>query len=338
MTTSIAINGRFLTRRITGVERYAHEISRRLQDPKRFISPEKSLGQIKGHLWEQFVLPSRLHSNEILWSPANTSAWMVSNQVVTIHDASVFDHPEWFKPAFAAWTRLSWKILAKRVKAIITVSEFSRERLNHHLKIPKEKFHVIYNGVGKPFESQSQNCIETVKEKYGIKKPYFLFVGTIEPRKNLGMLLKSWEQAKLDTHELILAGGEGSVFAPVEYAAKIVHVSDEDLPALYSGAAAFINPSLYEGFGLTVLEAMACGTPVVASNTSALPEVFGDAPKLVDPQESNQLTEAMRMIIEDKAFANSLREKGFKKAEELSWEKSAAKTQEILQKAGDNHF
>lgn len=338
MTLSIAINGRFLTRRITGVERYAHEISRRLPEPKHFVSPKKPLGQISGHLWEQLILPSQLHPGEVLWSPANTSAWTVSDQVVTLHDASVFDHPEWFKASFAAWTRLSWKILVKRAKAIITVSEFSYERLKHHLKIPKEKIHVIYNGVGKPFEPQAQPRIEDIKQKYGIKKPYFLFVGTNEPRKNLEALLKAWGLAKLHTHELFLASTAGNVFATVKYAAITHHVHDEDLPGLYAGATAFINPSLYEGFGLTMLEAMACGTPVIGSNRGAFPKVFRDAFIPIHPNNTVQLAEAMKTIIEDRLLANSLREKGLKKAGELSWNKSAANTFKILQKASGEHF
>ncbi len=356
MNPSVAINGRFRTRRITGVERYAHEISKRLDFPNRFVSPNKPLGQVTGHLWEQFILPMRIRKNEILWSPANAGTWSIANQVITLHDASVFDHPEWFKPSFAAWTRLSWKVLAKRAKAIITVSEFSKQRLKHHLKISDGKTHVIHNGVGKPFEPQAVDCVKAAKEKYGIKKPYFLFVGTIEPRKNLNILLKVWEQLKLETHELFIAGAEGNVFMPVGHTSSVVHtpdtvghassvtympdevghvsnvtyVPDEDLPALHSGATAFVLPSFYEGFGLTALEAMACGAPVIASNTSAFPEVFGDVACLIDPAKPDELASAMKRIIEDRSLSNALREKGLKKAAELSWEKSAEKTQEVI--------
>ena len=339
MALKIAINARFQHRRVTGVGRYAQEISKRMEPKPRMIAPKKTIGQISGHLWEQFVLPLRLQKDEILWSPANTSAWVIRNQAVTIHDASVFDHPEWFHPAFAAWTRLSWKILSNRVKAIITVSEFSKERLMHHLKISDQKIHVIPNGVGKPFEPQSNKTIHETKRKYDLTKPYFLFVGTHEPRKNLGMLIKAFIQLKLSAYDLVIAGDKGVVFADINPgygsdAANIKflgYVSDIDLPALYSGAQAVIVPSLYEGFGLTTLEAMACGTPVIASNTTSFTEVTGDAALLVDPNKITEIKNAILKLIEDRNFANALRESGLRQAAQFSWDKSARKIQALLE-------
>ena len=339
MALKIAINARFQHRRVTGVRRYAQEISKRMEPKPRMIAPKKLTGQISGHLWEQFVLPLRLQKDEILWSPANTSAWMIRNQAVTIHDASVFDYPKWFHPAFAAWTRLSWKVLANRVKAIITVSEFSKERLMHHLKISDQKIHVIPNGVGKPFEPQSNKTIHEIKRKYDLTKPYFLFVGTHEPRKNLGMLIKAFIQLKLSAYDLVIAGDKGGVFADINPgygsdAANIKflgYVSDIDLPALYSGAQAVIIPSLYEGFGLTTLEAMACGTPVIASNTTSFPEVTGDAALIVDPNKITEIKNAVLKLIEDPDRANTLRESGLRQAAQFSWDKSARKIQSLLE-------
>ena len=339
MALKIAINARFQHRRVTGVGRYAQEISKRMEPKPRMIAPKKTIGQISGHLWEQFVLPLRLQKDEILWSPANTSAWMIGNQAVTIHDASVFDHPEWFHPAFAAWTRLSWKILSNRVKAIITVSEFSKERLMHHLKISDQKIHVIPNGVGKPFEPQSNKTIHEIKRKYDLTKPYFLFVGTHEPRKNLEILIKAFLELKLSACVLVIAGDKGEVFADTNpgYDSDAVnikflgYVSDADLPSLYSGAQAVIVPSLYEGFGLTTLEAMACGTPVIASNTTSFTEVTGDAALLVDPNKITEIKNAILKLIEDRNFANALRESGLRQAAQFSWDKSARKIQALLE-------
>lgn len=249
-----------------------------------------------------------------------------------MHDASVFDHPEWFKPAFSAWTRLSWTILAKRAKGIITVSNFSRERLAHHLRIDPQKIQVFLNGVGKPFEPQSRNRIECVKQKYNLNKPYFLFVGTIEPRKNIKLLLQAWQQAKLNSHGLVLAGSEGRVFKPtVGLEMKPIQISDEDLPAVYAGATAFINPSVYEGFGLTVLEAMACGAPVIAARIPAFVEIFGESALLVNPQDSLGLSESMKAIAGDRTLATSLRERGLQRAAELTWDESARRTQALLE-------
>jgi glycosyltransferase involved in cell wall biosynthesis len=338
MTNKIAVNGRCFSRRITGVERYAHEISKRMEPNPRIIAPGNMLGQISGHLWEQFILPAQLHNDRLLWSPANTGPWAINSQAVTIHDASVFDHPEWFSPSFASWTRLSWKILAKQAKAIITVSSFSRERLKYRLKISDEKIHIIPNGVGKPFELQPQKTIEVVKEKYGLTRPYFLFVGTVEPRKNLPNLFRAWEQAEINNHILVIAGTKGIVFAEAngphvksDTIKWLGYVPEPDLPALYAGATTVIVPSFYEGFGLTALEAMACSTPVVASNTTAFPETTGNAALLVDPRNSNELSDAMKNIMENKKLANTLRERGLQQAAQFTWEESACRTQSLLE-------
>lgn len=331
MTVKVVINSRFQHRRVTGVERYAQEISKRLIPAPRFVSPKMAMGQIGGHFWEQFVLPAQIRKDEILWSPANAGPWIVNKQVVTLHDASVFDHPEWFRPFFAAWTRLSWKILAKRVEAIITVSNFSRERLKFHLGIPDEKIHVISNGVGSPFELQTQIAIEEIKTKYNLHKPYFLFVGTIEPRKNLQTLMQAWERLNSKSHSLFIAGAEGKVFSKnKDFTVNAVYVPDCDLPALYAGATATIIPSFYEGFGLTALEAMACGAPVIASSTTAFPETTGNAALLFDPHNSNELVEAMKIMIENKSLANTLRERGLQRSAPFTWDESARKTSEVL--------
>ncbi len=331
MTNKVAVNGRCFSRQVTGVERYAQEISKRLTS-SRMIQSNSNLGQITGNLWEQFILPAQVRQNEILWSPANAGPWLVKNQVVTIHDASVFDHPEWFKPAFAAWTRLSWKILGHRVKAIITVSNFSRERLKLHLGIPDEKIHVIHNRVGKPFEPQSQNTIDEVRKKYKLDKPYFLFVGTKEPRKNLKTLIQAWEGLSSKTHDLFIAGTTGNVFAPVSSHAKsATYVPDEDLPALYSGATAYILPSFYEGFGLTALEAMACRAPVIVSDIPAFQEIFKDTALFINPYDVNEITNAMQNIIDDPALANRVRERGLQLVKIYSWEEAASRTQALLE-------
>lgn len=329
MVNQIAINGRFLSRRISGVERYAHEISKRIH-PARMIQFALNSGQLAGNLWEQIILPCQIKRNEILWSPANAGPWLVQNQVLSIHDASVFDHPEWFKPSFAAWTRLSWKILAQRVKAIITVSNFSREQLKLHLGIPQEKIHVIHNGVSAPFEPQSQTKIGEVKMKYKLDKPYFLFVGTNEPRKNLSALLAAWKKLKSSNHMLFIAGGRGNVFAGTNPGIS-TYVVDEDLPALYSGATAYVTTSHYEGFGLPCLESMACGTPVIAPNTTAFPEILRGAALLVDPNDPSEISMAMQKIMDDPQLANRLREYGAAHVKNFTWEQAAEKTQSLLE-------
>ncbi len=339
MPVPMAVNARYKHRRVTGVERYAEEISIRLFPPIRELKPFFRLPPLPGHAWEQIILPMRLRSNEVLWSPANTAPWILRRQVVTLHDASVFDHPEWFKSAFGAWTRLSWKILAKRARAVITVSNFSRERLQRHLGIPDQRIHVIPNGVGMPFEPKSVKAIEEARTKYGLPEAYFLFVGTLEPRKNLSALLEAWGNSGLgDNHVLAIAGTKGTVFAradrSVGHASSVTYlgyIPDSDLPALYSGAAAVLVPSLYEGFGLAALEAMACGAPVIASNDTSFPEVVGDAGILVNPNDPDAIGEAMRQMIEDRALADQLRDRGLKRAKQSKWGEAARQIQQLVE-------
>ncbi|MBL8078590.1 MAG: glycosyltransferase family 4 protein [Anaerolineales bacterium] len=331
MENKIAINGRYLSRRITGVERYAHEVSKRLHS-SRIVQPKRPLRQMTGNFWEQLILPGRIKQHEILWSPANAGPWLIKNQVITIHDASVFDHPEWFKSNFAAWTRLSWRILAHRVKAVITVSNFSRERLKKHLGIPDKKIHMIYNGVGKPFEPQTQDVINKTRSKYKLGKPYFLFAGRNEPRKNLTTLIQAWEGLNSKTHDLFIAGMEGNIFAPISsHARSVTYIPDEYLPALYSGATAFILPSFYEGFGLPALEAMACSTPVIASDIPAFREIFKDAALFAKPHDASEITNVMQNIIDDPSLANTVRERGLQLVKKYSWDEAALKTQALLE-------
>lgn len=296
-----------------------------------------------GHFWEQFVLPAKLRPDEFLWSPANTSAWTVRRQAVTIHDASPFDHPEWFDPRFAAWTRLAWKVLSKTARAILTVSNFSRERLKFHLGIEDRKLFVIPDGVGEPFAPQSRKAIDETLARYGIKPPYFLFVGTLEPRKNLGRLFEAWKdaQVKLAGYSLVVAGTAGAVFRGKGFSTIpqksqfLGYVPDADLPALYAGAEALIAPSLYEGFCLPALEAMACGTPVIASNVTSLPEVTNGAAHLVNPMEPRQISEAMQVIAGNVSLANQYREHGLAQAQKFRWEDAAWKLQALLKSLYD---
>jgi glycosyltransferase involved in cell wall biosynthesis len=338
---SMVINGRFLSRRTTGVERYGMEITKRFEDKARIIQPVRPLQGISGHAWEQFALPQQLRTEEVLWSPANSGPWTVGRQVLTIHDASPFDHPEWFKPAFGAWTRLSWRILAKTARSILTVSNFSRDQLKRHLGIPDSKLHVVYDGVGKPFKPQPQKEIAEIREKYYLKKPYFLFVGTQEPRKNLRTLFQAWEMYLSSNTDcaLVIAGKKGTVFSTkgagkilnLTYVQFLDYVPDDDLPALYSGAFAVVVPSLYEGFGLPALEAMACGTPVIASNTTSFSEVIGNIALPVNPVSAKEIAGAMLQLSADPALANTLSERGIQHAAQFTWDESARKIQALLE-------
>ncbi|MDK1081121.1 MAG: glycosyltransferase family 1 protein [Anaerolineae bacterium] len=334
MSNQIAINGRYTQRRPTGVERYAYEIGVRLPQGSRILAPGKPLGQIAGNMWEQFVLARRLRSAEVLWSPANSGPWSVARQALVLHDASPLDHPEWFRPAFASWVRLSWRILVRSVALVITPSQFSSERLQIKLGLPKERIRVIPGGVGKPFGPVSRKKILEIREKYGLPKSYFLFVGTQEPRKNLVGLFKAWDQirANIPQQALVLVGSAGAVFRGRGYGSMppgvhpLGYIPEADLPAVYCAAYALVLPSLYEGFGLSVLEAMACGTPVITSNRGSLPEIAAEAAMLVDPLEPSNIAAAMSQLSADRSLCQKLSAQGLERAATFGWDNAAAKT------------
>lgn len=336
MTAEVTVNGRFEGRKITGVDRYASEILRCLGTRVKVISPTRSLTGVRGHLWEQFILPLMIPRKALLWSPANSGPLAVTRQVVTIHDVGVLDHPEWFAPIFRFWYSILFPVLAQRVRVVLTVSQYSRRSILDKFNLPEKNVIVCPNGVN---QDQFHPCdARRVIDKYGVADSYVLFVGSIDPRKNLARLLQAWEQLNdFPDAQLVIAGSKGSIFreSPALHASERVrhlgYVPEQDLPALYSGATLFVMPSLFEGFGLTVLEAMACGTPVITSNAGALPEVSGDAAVLVDPASVVQLNEAMRALLSDAGLRLRLREKGLERVCLFSWESSAEQIWEVLE-------
>lgn len=335
MSLGIAINGRFEGRRVTGVERYASEVLRCLGPETRVIKPGQTMTGVRGHIWEQFLLPRQLGKDEVLWSPANTGPLAVANQVVTIHDISVLDHPEWFTARFRLWYLFLLPRLASRARTVLTVSEHSRQSILKRFRLPQEKVMVVPDGVN-PREFHPSDA-EPVRAKYELRNPYVLFVGSIDPRKNLERLLQAWIRlAEFKDVQLVIVGSKGSMFRPVSMQSStrrtrfLGYVPDEDLPGLYSGATFFIMPSLFEGFGLSVLEAMACGAPVISSHAGALPEVVGDAAIQVDPTSVEGMAEAMRRLLLEDGLRAMLREKGMARARQFSWEGSARQIWDVL--------
>jgi len=289
------------------------------------------------------VLPGRVRG-KLLWSPANTGPVVRRNQVVTIHDIAPLDHPEWMSPRFAAWYGWLTPRLAHQCRAIITDSLFTKSRLIERLGVSEEKINAIAIGVDSAFRPASEEDISTMRRAYRLPEGnYLLSLSTLEPRKNLARLLAAWAQLREDRNiaenfSLVLAGEEGDnrIFRGTGLATipSGVHftgrVEDQFLPALYSGATAFAYPSIYEGFGLPLLEAMACGTPVLCGNRASLPEVIGDAGLLVDPYDVDAITEGLRTLLLDDALRDRFRHEGFERANAYSWEACASKTLAVL--------
>lgn len=337
MTLPISFNGRSLHHSITGVQRCVREWHHHLPEGAMTVTPPSArwASGVKGHLWEQFALPRNLQG--ILWSPGNTGPLSVHHQVVTIHDATTLDHPEWFSTSFSSLYRWLLPRLARNVLGITTVSQFSKERLLHHFQIPEDRIHVVPNGVGREFHTVGQGAISRAHESMGLHRPYILFVGSIEPRKNVTTLLKAWQAASLKDCELVIVGARSSIFEHLSVDVStggvrfLGRVPNETLVPLYCGALASVTPSLYEGFGLPILESLACGTPCIASDIPAHREVGGNEAILIPPRSVDGWAEAIRSVA---GWSSSERDHhgkvGRRRAETFSWETSTAKHVAIL--------
>ena len=337
----IALNARFLAHRPTGMQRYALELYRRFAGYLDPVRPAKALRGPAGHLWEQLYLPSAVRGR-LLWSPNNTGPVATSRQVCTIHDLIALEHPEWFSPRFAGW--YSWLLprLARRVRHIIAISEYTKQRIVERLGVPEHHVTVIPNGVDGRFSQRGPEEIESVRRSLGLRSPaYLLCVGSLEPRKNLARLVEAWRriQSLVPAEvELVVAGGTGDsrVFArascePAPPRTQFTgYVPDESLPALYSGALALVYPSLYEGFGLPPLEALACGTPVVTSDATSLKELFGGAAVLINPQQVDSIAEGIWRILCHHSLRDTLREQGLERSRQFTWERTAKETLQVL--------
>ena len=332
------VNGRCLGRPVTGVERYTREVSQRLADRARIIRPPGGADGLTGHLWEQVTLPRCVGRGDVLWSPANTGPLATRRQVVTIHDLSPIDHPEWFHSTFACWYGYLLPRLARRVRRIITDSNFSRARIVERLHVPESRVTAIACGVSDAFSPRSVEEVQQARQVYALDKPYVLTVGSVQPRKNLGLLFRAWNEldSLTDELDLVVVGGPRGNFAQARFDPPrgvrwLGYVDDEVLPRLYSGALSVVVPSMYEGFGLTVLEAMACAAPVIAATGSAMDEVVGDAALLVNPRDSHEIAAAIRQLVLDSCLRADLRARGLERAVHYSWAQTARQTWKVLE-------
>ena len=265
--------------------------------------------------------------------------------VYTVHDIACLIHPEYFPPLVRY--RLS-KLISMGVKKavkIIAVSEATKRDIVNTFGIDENRISVIYEGVNSSFRPiQDQKLIKQILQKYRINSNYILYVGRFHVRKNLIRLIQAFDIVRKETNSipnLVLVGREHyystQVFQEIKrlnlkkYVICPGHVNDGDLPLLYNGAMLFVYPSLFEGFGLPPLEAMACGIPVISSNCTSLPEILGDAAVLVNPYDINEIADKMYQLISDESLRKVLIERGFSRIKMFSWEKTATETLKIYE-------
>ena len=343
---AIALNARFYSHVPTGMQRYGIEMADRLGDLLDVVRPATPLRGARGHLWEQVYLAAA-SGNRLLWSPNNTGPLAVARQICTMHDIIPVEHPEVFSVRFAAWYRWLLPRLTHRVRHMISVSQFTKDRIVERFGVNPDKITVVWNGVDSQFRRRSADEIAEAREALGIRSPrYLLSLGSLEPRKNIRRLLTAWSRLKRelpDDLSLVVVGSKGAslVFRDAgitqipEGVQFTGYARQEHLPALYSGALALVYPSLYEGFGLPPLEAMACGTPVITSNTTSLPEITAGAAFLVNPLDEDAIAEAILTMVRDEDFRRSMSVRSLAHASSRTWDATATATRKVLAERRD---
>jgi glycosyltransferase involved in cell wall biosynthesis len=361
----IAVNGRFLADRMTGVQRYAFELTRALVaalaqigrglvvlapggalDPRASqlpVVPGRS--RLRGYAWEQLELPRMIRrvGGALLWSPANVGPLLVRQQVLTIHDAAVFAHPEWFDRRFALANRLFLPRLARRVRHVVTDSWFSARELTRHGVVPPDRITVIPAGAS--HLGPVDDAVSGDPPRTGPSGRYVLSVCSLEPRKNLARLLAAWavarERAELADVTLVIVGAAEWLFRDARFPGAATpgirltgYVSDEELARYYRHAQAVVYVPLYEGFGLPPLEAMASHVPVLVSDIPPLREVCGAAALYRSPWSVPEIADGLREIVVNASLRSRLRELGDARRAELTWDRAAEQLAALIERLG----
>ncbi len=306
-------------------------------------------------LWEQVIQPFSLKKEGI--DLLHSLAFVIPlaspcPSVVTIYDLSFLFYAKGFKRLnrlyLSAFTRLS----AQRAKRIIAISESTKRDVVRLLKVPPERIDVVYPGVEEICRPLPQPIVADFRRKGDLPEQMILFLGTLEPRKNVVHLIKAyarfrsqWEAEGGQRTKLVVAGPKGWLYEDIFAAVEALDLADDvifpgyipldELPLWYNAAKVFVYPSLYEGFGLPPLEAMACGTPVIVADTSSLPEVVGQAGQTVSPQDVEGWAEAMRRVLKDEALRQAMSQRGLDQAANFSWMKMAQEMVQVYRRALD---
>ena len=311
---------------------------------RRFTIVPVSTNPVRRLLFDLPRLTNRLDVD--LLCVMYTGPPIVNRPMVTVvHDVSFKRHPEWFSPRDRAVLTLGVGGTVRRASAVVTISEFSKREIADTCGVPFDRIHVTPLAAAPEFGTEAGGDA-AVLSRYGLGRPYVLAVGNLQPRKNLIRLVEAFHQlcGRADfRHDLVLVGSAayGAAIRPAidrlalkDRVKTIGYVDTKELPALYRGADLFVYPSLYEGFGLPVLEAMACGTPVLASNGSAIPEVAGNAARLVNTESVPEMADGIGELCSQPGLRAQLREQGLARSRMFTWERTASQTLDIFHRVG----
>lgn len=301
------------------------------------------LGQLAGVGFERLLPDAALfHATEHLLPPLRHVP-----TVLTVHDLIYRLFPEHHKPLNYYYLNLTMPLFCRRANAIIAVSRSTRDDLIAHYGIQPDKVSVVHEAAASHFRPASAEHIARVRAAYGLPERFLLHVGTLEPRKNLNRLLDAFCLLRRDAPDarLVLVGAKGWLYEGFfrrlealglkDSAQLLGYVPDADLPAVYSAARVCVLPSVYEGFGLPMLEAMACGTPVACSRAASLPEIGGEAARYFDPLDIDDMAAALRDVWRDEGSRQEMAQRGLIQAARFSWSRAAVETMAVYSRLGD---
>jgi len=367
----VAINAHLLSGRAgyrsAGVHQYIYHLLRHLgqaDDRLRYtvllgegvLPPDSALTSLQSRwstsraavrvAWEQLVQPWVLRQigADLVHGPVFVGPLLAHCPVVvTIHDLSFIRCPDLSRPANRLYRTVLTRLSAQRARRLIAVSAHAAAESTRLLGVPRERVDVIYHGVDPVFRPLPVDEVAAFRRDRGLPERFVFFVGTLEPRKNLVRLVEAFARIRDGRVRLVLAGGKGwlydDLFAKVEALEldeEVVfpgYVMNDELSLWYNAATVFSYPSVYEGFGLPVLEAQACGTPVLTSNTSSLPEAAGDGALMVDPYDVEELAAGLDRLLTDEPLRHELRERGLAHARQFSWPRTARETACVYRRA-----
>lgn len=297
-------------------------------------------------LWEQVVWPfsARQHKLDLMHSMAFVTPYLsFSPNVVTVYDLSFIQYPKQFPRLRRLYLTAETRRSCRSAAHVVTISESGRDDVHRHFGVPLDRISIVSPGVDSIFRPRSTASVEDFRRRQELPQDVILHVGTLQPRKNIPMLIDAFADLARDDVTLVLVGGKGWFYDEIFDRVHALglkgrvrfpgYVPDDELPLWYNAASALVFPSHYEGFGMPVLEAMACGTPVIAARTSAIPEAAGNAALLFDSNDRVALRQRLASVLDDPSLTAKMREQGLMQARRYSWRSSARKMLEIYRKA-----